>query len=362
MFAAFAFAQEEGEEPSVPGARASQTVQDALLPRLRTALERVTTPDVAALSRTLRIGQGLQGSALGAPGNTLTPLGDLDGDGVPELLLKWAAPDVLEGEYVPPAADSSPLWRLYFLSWDGSRWKVSPLVMDIEDFSAVVINLGPLSGRGVALVVEVDEAQFAYPTIFQIKDHAAIMLWDGQADDSRYEPLEQGRVEFVDHPNAPAEMIVTGRADPGLLQFKPRGQRGFKQRTLYQWDGQAFVPRKNECSANQDYTVYRFIAALHLHDYRSAYELVAPAKFLKADSPTLDAFRQFIENNWSEFLQDEVFEAPEPPAGSPDVNYFVLTKPGMRYVYHPEFSSDGKFMLTGLTRTQEALPGDPPAP
>jgi hypothetical protein len=358
MFAAFAFAQEEGEEPTVPGARTSQVVQDALLPKISAALERVTTPDVAALSRALHIGQGLRGSVPSTPPNTLTSLGDLDGDGVPELLLKWAAPDVLEGVDVVPAADSSPLWNLYLLSWDGRRWKVSRLVMDVEDFSAAIINLGPLIGRGVALVVEVDDAQFAYPTVFQVKDHAATLLWDGQADDSRYEPLVQGRVEFVDHPNAPVEMVVTGRADPGLLQFKPKGHRGFQMRVLYHWDGQAFVPEKNECFPNQDYTVYRFIAALHLHDYRAAYGLVVPAKFLKANSPTLEAFHQFIENNWPEFLQDEIFEAPEPSAGSPDVNFFVLTKPGMRYVYHPEFSSDGKFLLTGLTRTQEALPAD----
>jgi hypothetical protein len=54
-----------------------------------------------------------------------------------------------------------------------------------------------------------------------------------------------------------------------------------------------------------------------------------------------------------------VFEAPEPPAGAPDDHLFVLPKPDERFVYHPVFSSDGKFLLTGLTRTQEALPPEP---
>jgi hypothetical protein len=154
-------------------------------------------------------------------------------------------------------------------------------------------------------------------------------------------------------------MIVTGRADPGLLQVAARGQRGFQARAVYHWDGKAFIPAKTEYSVNQDYTVYRFISALHLHDYRSAYALVVPAKFLAADSPTLDAFRQLIQDNWPEFLQDQVFEAPEPSAGAPDEHVFVLTKPDRRYVYHPVFSNDGKFLLIGLTRTQEALPAEP---
>jgi hypothetical protein len=154
-------------------------------------------------------------------------------------------------------------------------------------------------------------------------------------------------------------MIVTGRADPGFLQVERKGQRGFQARAIYHWSGTAFIPAKTEYSANQDYTVYRFISALHLHDYDSAYALVVPAEFLKVDSPTLDKFRHFIQDNWPEFLQNEVFAAPEPPASSPDEHLFVLSKPDKHYVYHPVFSSDGKFLLTGLTRTQEALPAEP---
>jgi len=359
LVAAYASAQEEGEEPPPVQTLATPTAPDALLPQITAAIQGVTTRDVAALSRALHIGERLEGTAPGAPPNTLAPVGDLDGDGVPEMLLKWAIPDVIVGAEVAPAPDSRPLWGVYLLSWDGAHWKASRLLTGVEDFTPILINLGPPVGRGMAVVTQEGDSPIAYPAIFQVKDHAATLLWDAQADDSRYEPLLQGRVNFQDHEDAPAEMIVTGRADPGLLQVDPRGHRGFQARAVYHWDGKAFIPAKTEYFADQDYTVYRFISALHLHDFRSAYALVVPAKFLSADSATLDAFRHFIQDNWPEFLQDEVFEAPEPPAGSPDEHLFVLPKPDRRYVYHPVFSSDGKFLLTGLTRTQEALPPEP---
>ena len=192
------------------------------------------------------------------------------------------------------------------------------MVAAVEDFAPILVNLGAPVGRCMAVVVQEGDSEGAYPVIFQVKDHAAMLLWDAQADDSRYQPLLQGRVSFQDRANAPAEMIVTGRADPGFLQVDPKGHRGFQAHAVYHWDGKAFIPAKTEYSANQDYTIYRFISALHLHDFRSAYALVDPAKFLKSDAPTLDTFRHFIQDNWPEFLQDEVFEAPEPPAGSPD--------------------------------------------
>ena len=355
MVAATGFAQEEGQEPPPSQTPATTTAPDALLPQIAAAMQGVTTRDVAALSKALHIGERLESTAPGGPYSTLTPLGDLDGDGVPEILLKWAIPDVTAGAEVAPAPDSRPLWAVYLLSWDGARWKVSRLVTGVEDFTPVMINLGPPSGRGLAVMVLEGDPPIAYPVIFQVADHAARLLWDAQADDSRYQPLLQGRVSFQDKGDAPAEMIVMGRADPGLLQVDRSGRRGFQARAVYHWDGKAFIPAKTEYSAGQDYTVYRFLSALHLHDYRSAYALVVPAKLLNTDSPTLDAFRNFIQDHWPEFLQDEVFEAPERPAGSPDEHLFVLRKPDKHFVYLPVFSHDGKFLLTGLTRTQEAL-------
>jgi hypothetical protein len=319
----------------------------------------VTTQDTAALSKALHIGERLEGSAPGAPSNTLAPVGDLDGDGVPEMLLQWAIPDVAVGAEMAPAPDSRPLWGVYLLSWDGAHWKASRLVAGVEDFTPVLINLGAPVGHGLAVVIQEGDSPIAYPAIFQMKDHVATLLWDAQADDSRYAPLLQGRVDFQDRPGAPTEMIVMGRADPGLLHVERKGRRGFQARTVYHWDGKAYIPAKTEYSPDRDYTIYRFISALHLHDYRSAYALVVPAEFLKVDSPTLDAFRQFVQDNWPEFLQDEVFEAPELPAGSPDEHLFVLSKPAESFVYHPVFSRDGKFLLTGLTRTREAVPAEP---
>jgi hypothetical protein len=356
MSAAIASAQEEGQEPPPAETHSTPAQPDALLPQITAAIQGVTTRDVSVLAKALHIGERTESTAPGTPPNTLAPLGDLDGDGVAELLLKWAIPEVMVGREAAPAPDSQPLWGVYLLSWDGAHWKASHLVTGVEDFTPILINLGKPLGRGLAMVIQEGDSHAAYPAIFQFKDHAATLLWDAQADDSRYEALLQGQVSFEDHAEAPAEMIVTGRADPGFLQVDLRGHRGFKARAVYHWDGKAFVPAKTQYSNDQDYTVYRFIAALHLHDYRSAYALVVPASLLKADSPTLDAFRQFIQDNWPEFLQDEVFQAPEAPEGSPDEHVFVLLKQDKRYVYHPSFSNDGKFLLTGLTRTQEAAP------
>jgi hypothetical protein len=352
-------AQEEPQEPPPAETRATQTLPDALLPQIATAIQGVTTPDVTALRKALHIGEGPEGAGPGASSNLLVPVGDLDSDGVPEVLLKWAIPDAVVGTAVAPAPDSRPLWAVYLLSWTGTQWRASRLLTGVEDFTPVPINLGPPIGRGLAVVILEGDSRIPYPTIFQIKDHAAALLWDAQADDSRFQPLLQARVSFADHAGTSAEMIVTGRADPGFLQVERKGQRGFQARAIYHWSGTAFIPAKTEYSANQDYTVYRFISALHLHDYDSAYALVVPAEFLKVDSPTLDKFRHFIQDNWPEFLQNEVFAAPEPPASSPDEHLFVLSKPDKHYVYHPVFSSDGKFLLTGLTRTQEALPAEP---
>ncbi len=355
IFSVIASGQEETPEPPPRVTQATPSTPDNLLPQIAAAIQGVTTPDVDALRKPLHIGEQPQGAEPSAPPNVLTPVGDLDGDGVPELLLQWALPDVEAGPDVAPDPGSRPLWGLYLLSWTGTKWKASRLLTGVEDFKPQVINPGPAIGHALAIVTLEGESQIPYPAIFQVKDHAAVLLWDAQADDSRYEPLLQGSVSFLDHKGTPTEMLVTGRADPGLLQVARNGQRGFQARAVYRWSGTAFVPERTDYSANQDYTVYRFISALHLHDYASAYALVVPGKFLKMDSPTLDKFRQFVPDNWPEFLQDEIFAAPELPPGSPDEHLFVLSKPDKHYVYHPVFTSDGKFRLTGLTRTQETI-------
>ena len=113
---------------------------------------------------------------------------------MPEMLLKWAIPDVIVGTEVAPAPDSRPLWGVYLLSWDGARWKASRLVTGVDDLHPLLVNLGPPVGRGLAVLMQEGDSQVAYPAIFQFKDHAAALLWDAQADDSRYQPLLQGQV------------------------------------------------------------------------------------------------------------------------------------------------------------------------
>lgn len=347
-------AGQENQEPPEAETPAAPAPPDTMLPQISAALQGATTRDISILSKALRAPVKGEGTAPGAADNQLEPVGDLDGDGVPEVLLRWAVPDVAPGGEVVPTADSRPLWSLYLLSWDGARWKASRLAAEVEDFTALSINLVLPLGRCLAVIPQNDRGQTSYPVLFRVKDHTAAVLWDAQADDSRYEPLLQGQVTFRERAGSAAEMIVTGRADPGLLRVSPNGRRGFYARAVYHWDGKAFTPAKTDYTANEDYTIYRFISALHLHDYRSAYALVAPAEFLEGKPATLDAFRAYVQDHWPEFPADGVFEAPEPQAGAPDDHLFVLSQPDRRYVYHPAFSRDGKFLLTGLTRVQEA--------
>src|SRR5271157_3571779 len=182
MFAAIAPAQEEGQEPPPAETQATRTAPDALLPQITAAIQSVMTRDTGALSKALHIGEKLESTAPGGPYNALAPIGDLDGDGVPEMLLKWAMPDVIVGAEVAPAPDSRPLWAVYLLSWDGACWKASHLVTGVEDFTPILVNLGPPAGRGLAVVIQEGDAQVPYPAIFQLKDHAATLLWDAQAD------------------------------------------------------------------------------------------------------------------------------------------------------------------------------------
>jgi hypothetical protein len=352
--------QEEPPEPPQRPTPASPSIPDTLLPQITAALQAVNTPDLAALAKALRA-EDLQpgaSSRAASNGNVLTPIGDLDGDGTPEALLQWPLP-IVEAQDLEPAPDSRPLWSLYLLSWTGAQWKPSRLLAGVEEFKSEVINPGPPIGHALAIVTRDPETQTPYPAIFQLEEHAAVLLWDAQADDSRYQPLLESSVSFLDHKGAPTVMLVTGRADPGLLRVDRNGKRGFSARAFYRWQGTAFVPERTDYSPSPDYTIYRFISALHLHDYASAYALVVPAKFLKMDSPTPDKFRQFIQDHWPEFLQNEIFAAPEIPPGSSDEHLFVLSEPEKHYVYRPVFSRDGKFRLTGLTRTVESLPEEP---
>ena len=351
----------QGDEHEQTGTRPQQSQSsepgqsDEILARIRAALQSVSSPDLGALGQAFNTTVKKQdGASSDASPVQLIELGDLHGGGVPEMALTvlGSEPSQEDAPVQPPPAP----WRgLYLLSWDGTRWRASSLSTSGEDFQFHVVRLGKSTGRCIAVVNVMGEDALPFPTIFQVREHQAALLWDSQGGESRYNALAHGRIEFVDNAKLEqTDMILTGRADPGLLEFEPDGHRGFKARCAYRWDGEAFVPGRTEYSPGPDNSLYRFIAALHLHDFRSAYALTDPVKFLKTDAPSLEQFRQIVEAHWPEFLDDQVFHAREAKAGSADDFAFEL--PSKHYIYLPTLSDDGKFLLIGLERKVE-MPG-----
>jgi len=343
---------ETGSEPSQSSA-AEQG--DEMLAGIQAVLGNVSSPDLGVLAQAFDTTVKKQDEASSESSAVeLIELGDLDGDGVSEVALKLRVTETSQEEAQEQA---SPLSSegLYLLSWDGTRWKASRLGAPAENFQFKVVRLGKSTGRCIAVVNVVGEEAIPYPAIFQLREHEAALLWDSQGGDNRYNALERGQIEFQDNAKLnQTDMIVIGRADPGLLQFEPGGHRGFSARCVYHWDGQAYIPAQTEYSPGPDNTLYRFIAALHLRDFRSAYTLIDPGKFLKTDAPSLQKFRQMIEEDWREFLDDQVFQAREANAGSPDALAFEL--PEKHYVYLPTLSNDGRFLVIGLERKVE-MPG-----
>ncbi len=323
-----------------------------MLAGIRAVLENVSDPDLGALGQAFNTTVKKPDEASSeSSGVELTELGDLDGDGIPEIALKAPAAEASQ-EDAQAQAPSASSRGLYLLSWDGTHWKVSTLASPADNFQFKVVRLGKSMGRAIAVVNVVGEGAVPYPAIFQVREHEAAVLWDSQTGDNRYNALAHGQIEFQDDVKLDqTDMIVTGRADPGLLQFEPDGHRGFSARCVYHWDGEAYVPARVEYSPGPDNSLYRFIAALHLRDFRSAYALVDPGKFLQSDAPSLEQFRHMIETNWPELLDDQVFQAREANASSPDALAFEL--PDKHYVYRPTLSNDGKFLLTGLERKVE---------
>jgi len=343
---------ETSSEPSQPSA-AEQG--DEMLGGIQAILGNVPSPNLGVLGQAFgtTVKKQDEASSESSPVE-LIELGDLDGDGFSEVALKLLATETNQEEAQGPASPPS-LRGLYLLSWDGTRWKASRLAAPAENIQFKVVRLGKSTGRCIAVVNMVGEENVPYPAIFQVREHEAALLWDSQGGDNRYNALDHGQIEFQDNAKlGQTDMIVTGRADPGLLQFEPGGHRGFSARCVYHWDGQAYVPGQTEYSPGPDNTLYRFIAALHLHDFGSAYALIDPGKFLKTDAPSLEKFRQMIEEDWREFLDDQVFQAREANAGSPDALAFEL--PEKHYVYLPTLSHDGRFLLIGLERKVE-MPG-----
>src|SRR5208337_2885431 len=335
---------ETGSKPSQPSAAEQD---DEMLAGIQAVLANVPAPDLGVLGQAFDTTVKKQDEASSESSAVeLFELGDLDGDGVSEVALKLPVTETSQNDAQGPASPPSSR-GLYLLSWDGTHWKASPLVASAESFQFKVVRLRKTTGRCIAVVNVIGEEAVPYPAIFQLREHEAALIWDSQGGDNRYNALGHGQIEFQDNAKLDqTDMIVTGRADPGLLQFEPGGHRGFSARCVYHWDGQAYVPAQTEYLPGPDNTLYRFIAALHLRDFRSAYALIDPGKFLKTDAPSLEKFRQMIEENWREFLDDQVFQAREANAGSPDALAFEL--PEKHYVYLPTLSNDGRFLLIGL--------------
>lgn len=318
---------------------------------VRSAVGAVNVPSVQALAKAFGLAPADKSAKpFEFATESIKELGDLDGDGIPEVLLKWTHPQGAGGKY-PGQEEAVPTWALFLLAWDGAHWNASHLMDGSETFTVLTAS-GAVAQR-IAVVVHEGATGVPYPVIFQLKDHTASLAWDSRAEESRYQGYDQGQVEFREvNGDGIAEIIASGRADPGLLRFPRRAKRGFEARTVYVWDGKAYAPGKTEYSANEDYTLYRFISALHLHDFRAAYALVDPSTFLRTDKPSLEVFRQRVRDLWPEFLDDQIFEVRETGPTAPESYAFELNLKDKNYVYQPTFSADSKHLLTGLERRE----------
>jgi hypothetical protein len=205
-----------------------------------------------------------------------------------------------------------------------------------------------------ALVAVEGLSSLPYPVIFRYQDHSATVAWDSRDENSRYQSYAGGFVSFsIPDRKGPPVMEVSGRADPGAIRFPSYGSRGFDVTTIYLWEDGAYVPKKSEFAENEDYTLYRFIAALHLHDFRAAYAMIDPARFLGVEEKTVEAFKKQVTEAWPELLGDNIFDAPEPAESGPSKFPFELNRDDVHYRYFPTFSNDGKLVLTGLERREE---------
>lgn len=311
------------------------------------AVSGVGAADPQALAQALhaeRDAENAEGDDSAGP--SFEPLGDLDGDGNLEYVYRWSGP--LQGGPADSAASGNGAWNLFLLAWDGERWRVSELLAGEGLYDLHVL---PRLGESPAVAVIEGLGVAPYPVVFKFQNHMATSAWDSRDGESRYQGFAAGEVEFRDTgPETPPEMMVSGKADPGVVYFPRASNRGFGMATLYTWDGKAFVPEKTVYSPCEDYTFYRFVSALHLKDFRAAYALIDPPKFLKSKDASLETFRKYIESALPEFLGDNIFEAPDTSQQGEAKSSFDLNLNDQHYTYHPTFSNDGKFLLTGLER------------
>jgi hypothetical protein len=313
------------------------------------AAQSAHSADAGALAKALRIDMVAtdEAEASEPSASALRQIGDLDGDGVAELVFRWSRPERFN-QPVTESAGPLPGWVLFLLSWDGGRWRVTELMTGDG-----MCGLETLTGIWLtpALVGVEGLSSFPYPVIFRYQDHSATVAWDSRDGNSRYQSYASGDVSFSGD-NGPPAMVVSGRADPGVIRFPSSGSRGFDVATIYFWENGAYVPKKSEFTENEDYTLYRFIAALHLHNFRAAFALIDPARFLASEEKTVDALKKQVTAAWPELLGDNIFDASEPVDGEASKFPFELNRDDVHYRYFPTFSSDGKLLLTGIERRE----------
>jgi hypothetical protein len=326
--------------PETPGITPRETA------RLQALLDVVKSSPPQALARALGVELVTESEVPLSEENCLVALGTVNGGKTPTLALKWMPrPGASDGETAAQSAAS--VWQLFLLDWDGRRWVASGLMSGYEPFAVRALPMASDAGSLVAVVLYSQADEVPYPVIFRANGPS--LAWDSRGDESRYEGYRGGQVRFRVEKGL-LEMVATGRADPGLLVFSGHGPRGFDARSLYVWETGAFIPRQTEYSVNPDFTLYRFISALHLRDFPAAYALVDPRKFLQTDQPTLKLFQRKIEDTWPEFLDDRIFKARDDGAGDWS---FTLRRKEEVYVYTPSFSGESPWRLTGLRRREQ---------
>ncbi len=342
--------QATAEKGAMEGTRPAESGPG--LDAIQTAVGGVHTPDVQALGRALgfdpsQIGhQAFDDSTIG-----MEALSGLGSAGAPVVVVKW----IPAGQGQNATVEVSPV--LYLLSWDGKMWQASYLAVEGGALTVQVLR-GPGDAAPLfAVVVYRGMTAIPYPVIFRFQNNHATLVWDGRSIQTSYSGYNYGSIQFekAGAGNVPV-MIAAGRADPGLLVFpsSPRESgRGFQAVTAYVWKNDAYIPLRTEYTHNRDYVLYSFISALHLHDFKAAYSLIDPAQFLKTKKPSLDVFRQRIQNAWPEFIDDRIFHVPAHAATEPDGHVFTLRlRDGRINVYHPTFTAGPDYRLTGLERTE----------
>ena len=319
---------------------------------IQAALARVHSPSLHALAGALAMTRAQIGQQVFEDSDVGMEALDSLGEGrASAVAVKWRPAD--QGQNMEAGGEP----KLYLLSWNGEGWQASYLMPAADNLTLQALPVAGGAEPLFAVVIYRGATAVPYPVIFRLQNHQASLVWDGRSVSTSYTGYDYGSVQFKEAGDASIPvMIAAGQADPGLLIF-PASQeqtgRGFQVATAYIWKNNAYIPLRTEYTHNRDYILYSFIAALHLHDFKTAYSLIDPRQFLKKKKTTLELFRETIQNAWPEFIDDRIFEVPERPGIDPEGHTFVLRLGGGKMnVYHPTLTPGPDYKLTGLARTE----------